>query len=92
MAKTRSERTSKKRRYRAPSGETRIHYHKDKHSKILFGMCKKELMGVPKTKKFKPKTKKVPNRPYAGNYCSKCSRIIMKEKLLEKMNKEEEKK
>jgi len=82
MAKNRSEKTSKKRTYVAPSGETRTEYHNRKHAKILCGMCSRELSGVPMSMKNKAKSQKVPNRPYAGNYCSACSRIALKEKIL----------
>ncbi|MDD5054007.1 MAG: 50S ribosomal protein L34e [Candidatus Nanoarchaeia archaeon] len=82
MAKTRSERTSKKRAYTSPGGDSRIEYHKRKNAKILCGNCKEELMGVPRRMKKKSKTQKAPNRPYAGNFCSSCSRKLIKEKIL----------
>lgn len=84
MAKTRSERTSKKRAYKTPGGKTMIEFHNRKSAKILCGNCKKELMGVPRSVKFKAKSQKAPNRPYAGNYCSECSRKLIKEKILGK--------
>ncbi|MDD4353301.1 MAG: 50S ribosomal protein L34e [Candidatus Nanoarchaeia archaeon] len=87
MAKNRSEKTSKKRMYVAPSGETRTEYHNRKHTKILCGMCGGELSGVPMSMKKKAKSEKVPNRPYAGNYCSACSRIIIKDKLIKEVEK-----
>jgi len=84
MAKTRSERTSKKRPYVAPSGQKKVEYHNRKKSKILCGICKKELMGVPKSMKRMSKSEKMPNRPYAGNYCSSCSRNVLKERIIKK--------
>ncbi|MFA5333349.1 MAG: 50S ribosomal protein L34e [Candidatus Nanoarchaeia archaeon] len=87
MAKTRSEKTSKKRTYVAPGGETRTEYHNRKHTKTLCGMCGIELSGVPMSMKKKAKTEKVPNRPYAGNYCSACSRKIIKEKIFKEVEK-----
>jgi large subunit ribosomal protein L34e len=87
MAKTRSEKTSKKRTYVAPGGETRTEYHNRKHAKILCGICGAGLSGVPVSMKNKCKSQKVPNRPYAGNYCSACSRIIIKDKILKGVEK-----
>lgn len=85
MAKTRSERTSKKRKYVAPSGETRTEYHNRKNSKILCGICKKELMGVPRRMTGLSKSAKVPNRAYAGNFCSSCSRKLIKESVIKEV-------
>ncbi len=85
MAKTRSERTSKKRTYKAPSGETRTEYHNRKKSKILCAKCGTMLCGVPTSLKGKSKSAKVPNRPNAGNYCSKCSREFIKEKIIKSL-------
>jgi large subunit ribosomal protein L34e len=87
MAKTRSERTSKKRTYKAPSGQTRTEYHNRKQSKILCGNCSTALSGVPLSIKGLNKSKKAPNRPYGGNYCSKCSRAIIKDKMIKSENK-----
>jgi large subunit ribosomal protein L34e len=88
MAKNRSERTRKKRTYVAPGGETRTEYHNRKHTKILCGNCGIELSGVPMSMKKKSKSQKVPNRPYAGNYCSSCSRNLIKEKIFKEVKKE----
>ena len=78
----RSLRTSKQRRYTTPGGKHKIEYHKRKHSKLRCSMCGKELHGVPTIVKGRSKSEKVPNRPYAGVYCSSCMRKVVKEKVM----------
>lgn len=60
------------------SGENKIHYKERKPTKKKCTECKAELPGIPHLikSKFKnlPKTKKRPQRPYAGVLCSKCMR------------------
>ena len=81
---TKSDRTSKKRKYTSPGGNRRIEYHKRKHIKLSCSNCGKELHGIPTNLSKKSKSEKVPNRPYAGIYCSSCSRKIIKKKILDK--------
>ncbi len=76
-------RTSKQRRYRTPGGDVRIEYHKRKHVKLRCAMCGRELHGVPTMLKGKSKSEKVPNRPYAGIYCSSCMRKVIRDKVYE---------
>jgi len=87
MKVKKSDRTSKKRRYTSPGGDRRIEYHKRKHSVIVCASCGEKLKGVPLRLNKKSKTEKVPNRPYAGIYCSACSRKVIKDKIYEKIRK-----
>ena len=82
MSVKKSDRTSMKRKYSAPGGETRIDYHKRKHIKLRCSGCGKELHGIPTKIKGKAKTEKVPNRPYAGTFCSSCMRKKIKDKII----------
>lgn len=79
----RSDRTSKKRKYTTPGGLKKVEYHKRKHSKHYCGRCSVELSGVPTQIKGLSKSKKAPNRPYGGVYCSNCSRIVIRKKVME---------
>ena len=83
--KSKSDRTSKKRRYKTPGGEVRIEYHKRKYSKITCGECGKRLHGVPTNVKGKSKSEKAPNRVNGGVLCSKCSRNLIKKQVREKI-------
>ena len=87
MSVKRSDRTSKKRKYTSPGGHQRIEYHKRKHVKLKCNNCSKELLGIPTSLKKKSKSETVPNRPYAGVYCSSCSRKIIREKVRKKMER-----
>ncbi len=42
--------------------------------------CKKPLHGIEEGKKL-AKSKKNVNRPYGGSLCSRCARMIFKEKV-----------
>ncbi|MDP3728833.1 MAG: 50S ribosomal protein L34e [bacterium] len=57
------------------------HYKKRNPAKAQCGGCGKELHGVPRARIVKmqnlPKTKKRPERPYGGVFCSKCMRETM---------------
>ena len=86
MTVKKSDRTSKKRRYTTPGGHKRIEYHKRKQIKLSCSNCGKELLGIPTSMK-KSKSERVPNRPYAGVYCSSCSRIVIKKNIHEKVKK-----
>ncbi len=76
-AKTKS-RTFRRVFKRTPSGKTKIDYVKPVPAKLRCAKCDKELMGIRRLSASKlagaAKTSKRPNRPYAGNYCSPCSR------------------
>ena len=70
---------------RTPGGENKIHYRQRKPVKKKCRECGSELHGIPHLieSKFKnlPKTKKRPQRPYAGELCSKCMRKKIREKV-----------
>ena len=68
-----------------PGGKRKIEYHKRKYMKLKCSTCGKELLGIPTSIKKKSKTERVPNRPYAGNYCSACSRKVVKTKIMKKI-------
>lgn len=69
---------------KTPGGNTTLHYRKRKPSKAECGKCGAPLAGVPRERPYKmmnmPKTKKRPERPFGGVLCSKCSRLLIKQK------------
>lgn len=69
---------------KVPGGITKTHYRKRKPGKAKCGSCEALLKGVPRERSLKmskmQKTKKRPERPYGGNLCSKCSRLLIVEK------------
>ena len=69
---------------KVPGGATKLHYQERKPGKAKCGKCGALLKGVPRERPFKmqnlPKTKKRPERPYGGNLCSKCTRVLIVEK------------
>ena len=85
MSVKKSDRTSKKRRYTSPGGSRRLAYHKKKTVKLYCRACGKELLGVPTNMRGKSKSERVPNRPYAGVYCSSCTRKVIKEGVMNKI-------
>jgi len=70
---------------KTPGKENKIHYKKRKPAKKRCANCKKELHGIPYViqSKFRKlaKSKKRPQRPYAGKLCSKC----MRKKIVEQV-------
>jgi len=70
---------------KVPGGITKTHYKKRKPSRASCGNCGAVLGGVlrerPKVLKRLPRTKKRPERPYGGNLCSKCTRLLIIEKV-----------
>lgn len=70
-----------------PSGKFKTVYTKRKSKPARCAICKKPLHGTVRGLPFKIKrlarTKRRPERPYAGNLCSKCMRLVIKEKKLE---------
>lgn len=69
---------------KVPGGRTVIHYEKRKPGKAKCGSCGAVLSGVPRERPYKmrnmAKTLKRPERPYGGNLCTKCTRVLMKAK------------
>jgi len=67
---------------RTPGGRTVIHYKRKKPSKHVCAGCGKPLHGVPRGRPYQirklPKSKRKPNRPYGGYYCSECMRKFFK--------------
>ncbi|MBI2135054.1 50S ribosomal protein L34e [Candidatus Woesearchaeota archaeon] len=66
---------------RVPGGKTKLHYRKRKPGKAHCSSCGAVLKGVLRERPNKmssiPKTKKRPERPYAGSLCSKCMRLLI---------------
>lgn len=69
---------------KTPSSRVVTHYKKRKSKKSHCANCGALLSGVARERPFKmqniPKTKKRPQRPYGGYYCSKCMRKVLIEK------------
>ena len=69
---------------KTPGGKTVVHYKRRKPSKAKCGKCGSLLKGVVRERPYKMmkmcKTKKRPERPYAGVLCSRCLRKLMIEK------------
>ncbi len=69
---------------RTPGGRTVMHYEERKPGKAKCSKCGDLLKGVPRERPLRmhkmPKTEKRPERPYGGNLCSKCTRVLIVEK------------
>ena len=69
---------------KTPSGKNKIDYKLRKPKKAKCGKCGALLKGIARERPTKmknlPKTKKTVSRPYGGNLCSKCMRLIIKQK------------
>jgi large subunit ribosomal protein L34e len=69
---------------RTPGGRTVIHFKIKKPVKVKCSNCGKPLAGVPRVSPSKmknlPKTKKRPERPYGGVFCSVCTRSLLKDR------------
>lgn len=69
---------------KTPGSRVVVHYRKRKPKIAHCSSCGAILKGVPRERPYKmqnmPKTKKRPERPYAGVLCSKCMRKLFKEK------------
>lgn len=68
-----------------PGGSTVLRYARRKPSHAQCAGCKKNLSGVPRLSSTKmhnlAKTKKRPERPFGGVYCSRCSRAKILEMI-----------
>ncbi len=69
-------RSKKRRQVRTPGGKTVTHYKRKKPKRHHCGRCGKPLPGVPnyipsEMRKLN-KSKKIPDRPYAGVLCNEC--------------------
>ena len=69
---------------KTPGGKTALHYRRRKPNKAKCGSCGKSLLGVPRELPTKmkniSKAKKRPERPYGGVLCTKCMRVLFKNK------------
>ncbi len=69
---------------KTPGAKNVVHYRQRKPSKAVCGNCKKVLAGVPRELPAKmanmSKSMKKPERPYGGNLCSACTRIVLQNK------------
>lgn len=70
---------------KTPGGKTVVHYITRKPKAAKCADCGDVLKGVPRQRPIKmqnmPKSKKRPQRPYGGMFCSKCTRQKIKEQL-----------
>ena len=77
-------RSLRKIKVKTPGGNVVTHFKKRKPQKSHCGGCGDVLKGVPRERPTKmqniAKTKKRPERAYGGVLCSKCSRVLFKEK------------
>jgi large subunit ribosomal protein L34e len=66
---------------------SKLVYAKRKPKKAHCAVCKQVLHGVASARPYKmskmSKTEKRPDRPYAGQLCSKCMRLKIKSKITE---------
>ena len=69
----------KRKRVRTPGGRNVFRTVKKKTRKPRCALCKSFLHGIPR-KKTTAKTKKRPERKFAGVLCSKCIRQVIKYK------------
>lgn len=73
--------------FRKTTSGVALHYRRRKPSRAQCGECGALLHGVPRELPYKmasmPKTKKRPERPYGGNLCSRCMRILIIEKNMQ---------
>jgi len=80
--RSRSMRRTKK---KLPRGLTVLRYSKPKPGHTVCAICKSKLHGVPRELPYRvaklPKTKRVPERPFGGHLCSKCSRKAVKSSI-----------
>ncbi len=71
---------------RTPGGELVYNYRKKKVKAATCSNCDAKLAGIPRLRQFQinklPKTKKRPERPYAGVLCSKCLKEAIKNKVM----------
>ncbi len=78
-------------RKKLPGGASIVYYFKKKPKAAVCARCKKPLHGVSgissSRKKKSAKSKRKPQRPYGGNLCSKCARVVIKEKKLKRVRK-----
>jgi len=70
-----------------PGNTVKMQYRRRKPSKAKCAGCGKLLAGVPHELPLKmknlAKTKKRPERPYGGMFCSACTRQLLKQKARE---------
>ncbi|MCK5282733.1 MAG: 50S ribosomal protein L34e [Nanoarchaeota archaeon] len=70
---------------KVPGGRVVTHYKRRKPSPAKCGGCGAVLKGIARERPRKmqniPKTRKRPQRPYGGVLCSKCARVLLKEKV-----------
>ncbi len=76
--RSRRSRTFRRIYIKTPGGKTVLRYKRRKPSPAQCANCGKNLAGVPRLIPSKmhnlAKTKKRPQRPFGGVYCSRCSR------------------
>ena len=78
-------RTLRRLQVKTPGGRTIVHYKERKPAKAKCGKCWDALKGTARERNVKmknmPKSFKRPERPYGGNLCSKCTRLLIIQKV-----------
>ena len=87
MAKVTKSRHVRRVFVRTPGGRTKLTYRRKLKSKKKCAGCGKPLHGIPRDTRRLPKSKKRVNRPYGGYFRSSCMREILKEKIMESIEK-----
>ncbi|MBW3013143.1 50S ribosomal protein L34e [Candidatus Woesearchaeota archaeon] len=87
---SRRSRTLRRVHVRTPGGKTVLRFKRRSPKSAKCGRCGAVLPGIPRKiplrMKNLPKTRKKTARPYGGNLCSKCTRLV----LIEKARSEEQ--
>ncbi len=79
---------SKRRVFVKTVKKTKKVYKNRKNSVAHCGLCGAKLHGIPRVRSSKlSKTERRPERPYGGQFCSKCSRKTIVERVLERFKK-----
>ncbi len=75
--------TSLAKKIKKTPGGRKVTHHRRKSSKAAkCAECGQALLGVPRSRTSKlTRSKRVPNRPFGGNLCSKCTRLALKKKI-----------
>lgn len=76
-------RTVRRVKVKLPGGKVTTHYRPQKPKQASCATCGKALHGIPRllpnVAKHTAKTKKRPERPFAGQLCTECMRRVFRE-------------
>ncbi|MBC7218993.1 MAG: 50S ribosomal protein L34e [Hadesarchaea archaeon] len=77
--------TYKERQVRTPGGRVAKHYREKKKAAATCASCGRPLCGVPRTDEGRmgamSRSHRMPNRPFGGYLCVRCSRRALLEKI-----------